>query len=110
MDLYEDVLKESVIQCHEIAIELLWKTVQDYILEQDKSIKINYSKETIKIALKINLIDDEDIAYTLIEAIDNRNKSSHEYWEDEDIESYINDIKNDYYPSMRYIVEKIKGE
>ncbi len=44
LEIYAQPLEESVIQCHEIAIELLWKTMQDYILELDKSVKINYSK------------------------------------------------------------------
>ncbi len=30
LEIYVDALKESVIQCHETAIELLWKTLRDY--------------------------------------------------------------------------------
>ncbi|MFV0441820.1 MAG: nucleotidyltransferase substrate binding protein [Lachnospirales bacterium] len=109
IEIYKSALEESVIQCHEIAIELLWKTIQDYILEQDKSIQINYSKETIRFALKSNLIEDKNIGYVLIEAIDNRNKSSHEYWNESELETYINDIIERYYPAMDYVVERLRG-
>ncbi len=109
IEIYTSALEESVIQCHEIAIELLWKTIQDYILEQDKSIQINYSKETIRFALKSNLIEDKSIGYTLVEAIDNRNKSSHEYWNEKELQTYISDIVKRYYPAMEYVVERLRG-
>ncbi len=109
IEIYKNALEESIIQCHEIAIELLWKTLQDYIIEQDRSIQINYSKETIRIALKINLIKDKNVGYTLVEAIENRNKSSHEYWNDSEIETYISDITKRYYPAMDYVREQLRG-
>ncbi len=109
IEIYKDALEESVILCHEIAIELLWKTIKDYILEKDKSIEINYSKETIKIALKTKLIEDQNISYILIEAIDNRNKSSHEYWNDSELQIYIEDIIKKYYPAMNYVKERLKN-
>ncbi len=104
---YNDALRESVIQCHETAIELLWKTLKDYLIEQDKSIQINYSKETIKVALKTNIIEDENIAYVLLEAIDNRNISSHEYFKEEDIDSYVNTIINTYFREMNYMRKRL---
>lgn len=109
IEIYKEALEESVIQCHEIAIELLWKTIQDYLLEQDKSIQINYSKETIKFALKSNLIEEKSIGYTLIEAIDNRNKSSHEYWNENELQIYLKDIIDSYYPAMDYVSNRLRG-
>lgn len=109
IEMYKEALEESVIQCHEIAIELLWKTIQDYLFEKDRSIQINYSKETIKFALKSNLIEDKNLGYTLIEAIDNRNKSSHEYWNEVELQTYLKDITESYYPSMDYVRNRLRG-
>ncbi len=107
---YDEVIKEALIQCHEIAIELLWKTLKDYLLEKDKSLNINYSKETIKFALKTNLVENNDLAYILMEAIDNRNKFSYEYCTEDELEQYLKNIINEYYPAMYCIYKNLKGE
>ncbi len=58
----------------------------------------------------MNIVEDNNIGYTLIEAIDNRNKSSHEYCDEEDLKEYISDIINEYYPAMMYVCLKLKVE
>ncbi|MFV0341732.1 MAG: nucleotidyltransferase substrate binding protein [Anaerocolumna sp.] len=83
--------------------------MQDYILDQDKSIHLNNSKETIRFALKCNLIEDTNIGYTLVEAIDNRNKSSHEYWNENELKTYISDIIERYYPAMECADNRLRG-
>ncbi len=71
---------------------------------QSSQFKLIISKETIRFALKSNLIEDKNIGYTLVEAIDNRNKLSHEYWKENQLQIYIMDIVKRYYSAMEYVV------
>ncbi|MBN2863859.1 MAG: nucleotidyltransferase substrate binding protein, partial [Bacteroidales bacterium] len=95
-----EVIKESIIQTHEIAIELTWKTVKCFALRVEPSGQISGSTTAIKHGLSTGVIKEEKIARTLLEAIQHHNLSSHEYLLLDGIDDYVNRIRNEFQPAM----------
>jgi nucleotidyltransferase substrate binding protein (TIGR01987 family) len=80
------VQKAGLIQFFDISIELGWYVLKDY-LENEGFSEIKTPRDAIKKAFEIGLIDDGE---TWLEAIKNRNQTSHIYDEEMADEIIIN--------------------
>ena len=86
----------ALIQAYEIAFELAWKTLKDYL--EYNGIKADTPREVIKEAFSNNIIENGQM---WIEMMDARNKTSHTYKEDlaksltaDILNCYINEFEN----------------
>lgn len=70
-----DSVRDGAIQRFEFCIELAWKTIREYLLEQGFS-NINSPKSVMREAYAYNVIDDEHI---WVNALNDRNLTSHVY-------------------------------
>ncbi len=105
---FTDILMESVIQTHEIAIELAWKTVRCYALQIDPNSRVSGSTTAIKHGYKTGVIESEALARTLIEGVYYRNKSSHEYLLLTGMEDYIKRILVDFNPAINDVLHNLE--
>ena len=94
----------GLIQFYEVAFELAWKTIKDYLEVLGFSPKS--PRETIKIAFQTEVIKKGHI---WIDALDDRNLTTHVYDEQItlDICKKITDI---YYPSIKELYNYFKNE
>lgn len=91
LDAFTDLEKQGLIKCFEMAFELAWKTLQDYLSEQ--GYEGRGPKPTIQQAFKDNLIKDGEQWINMLES---RNDAAHAY--DSDMaEDIIEKILKDYY-------------
>lgn len=72
-------VRDGVIQRFEFTVELAWKTVREYLIDEGIA-EINTPKSVMKAAFAANLVDDED---GWIGILNDRNTTSHIYDEDE---------------------------
>jgi len=71
----DDLQKEGFVQRFEFTHELSWKLMKDYLNYQG-NFEINGSRDTIREAFKVGLIQDGEV---WMEMIKSRNLSSHTY-------------------------------
>ena len=88
----DELLKEGVIQRFEYTHELAWKVMKDYAEYQGYT-DIRGSRDAIRKALAINIIDDE----RWMDSIEDRNKTSHHY-EDDIADNIFKNILEIYFP------------
>lgn len=88
----DNLLKEGLVQRFEYTHELAWKVMKDYAEYQGPT-DITGSRDAIRHALKIGLINDEK----WMDSIADRNLTSHNYDEDT-AEKIIENIVKIYYP------------
>lgn len=95
----------GIIQFFEVAMELAWKTLKDY-LEDQKFIEINSPKSVIKKAFEIGIIKD---GHLWMDALEDRNLTVHTYDEDKarNIES---SIRNSYFPILKALSITLKNK
>ena len=67
--------KQGMIQAFEFTHELAWKVIKDY-LEYQSALNIRGSRDAVKEAFKIDLVDN---GQTWINMIETRNNTSHTY-------------------------------
>ncbi|MDP3975545.1 MAG: nucleotidyltransferase substrate binding protein [bacterium] len=89
-----DTERAGVIQFFEVTFELAWKVLKDYLNQKGHEVKT--PRDTIKQAYQNEMIRDGKI---WIEALDNRNFSSHMY-DEETIMRIDQDIKQKYLPLL----------
>lgn len=94
----------ALIQAFEIAFELSWKTMKDYL--EYNGIKTDSPRETIKESFANNLISD---GQNWIEMMESRNKTSHTYKEFA-AQAIASDIINIYYKLFNQLYETLKGK
>lgn len=107
-ELYE-ILQESIIQTHEVATELAWKTVRCYALQEEPEGRVSGSTTAIKHGLSTGIIQSEDLSRTLLECVYYRNKSSHEYLLINGMEEYISKILQDFNPALNELVKHLEA-
>lgn len=93
-DSIDELLKEGLIQRFEYTHELAWKVMKDYEEYQGYN-NIRGSRDAIRLALQIGIIEDKE----WIETIEDRNLTSHNY-DEEVAEDVFISIVNDYYPLL----------
>lgn len=103
-----EIIMESVIQTHEIAIELAWKTVKCYALRIEPSGRVSGSTTAIKLGLSTGIIRRESLSRTLLEAIQHRNMSSHEYLIIEGLDDYVNRIRYEFNPALQELIADLE--
>lgn len=86
------VFKESIVQTYEVTVELACKTARTFSLLVEPNGKIAGSTTAIKHALSTGIISSDELARTLISAIQDRNISSHEYLITNGLDEYVNNI------------------
>jgi nucleotidyltransferase substrate binding protein (TIGR01987 family) len=99
----EDELERAgVIQFFEMAFELAWKLMKDYLEAQGYQIKS--PKEAIKQALQSSLVEDGQI---WLDALEDRNLSVHTYDESTALEIEKR-IRETYFPALRRLYQSMK--
>ncbi len=94
----------ALVQAFELAFELGWKTLKDYL--EYNGISVNTPRETIKEAFSNNIISD---GQSWIEMMEARNKTSHTYKE-EFANQLAQDILNDYLKILNKLSDFLKGK
>ena len=104
MESLSEVERGGLIQFFEVAFELSWKTMKDYLESQGFSVKT--PRDTIKQAFQIDLIGE---GQTWLQALEDRNLTTHTY--DEETALHIERlIKEAYFPVLKDFYEKLKAE
>lgn len=96
--------RAGIIQFFEIAFELSWKLMKDYLEAQEISVKS--PRETIKQAYQIELIEDGHI---WMDALSDRNLTVHTY-DDDMAKKMLNDIIKVYFPELEKLYNKLLKE
>lgn len=92
----DEMVKEGLIQRFEYTHELAWKVMKDYE-EYQGATNISGSRDAIREALQMNLIDSGEV---WIDMMLSRNKSSHTYNEETANEIYFKILK-EYFPLLK---------
>jgi nucleotidyltransferase substrate binding protein (TIGR01987 family) len=92
---------DATIQRFEFTFELAWKFLKDYFFEQ--GIELNYPKEVLQQAFKVDLISDERV---WLKMLNDRNMTSHTYNQQLADEIYCS-IKL-YVPDLRDLLNKVR--
>ncbi len=98
--------KGGIIRFYEVAFELSWKLMKDYL--ESLGFDVQSPRTAIKQAFQSNIINDGEL---WIEALEARNLTSHIYNEDT-TNLVVNNIKDKYYSLMNdlYLFLKEKNE
>ncbi len=97
----DDCLPDAVIQRFEFSIELYWKVLKKFLVYE--KIDATTPRDVLKKAYQYGLIDDEKEWLLMM---DDRNKTSHVYKQEEAIRVFEN-VK-EYFPIMKKNYEKLK--
>ena len=96
--------RAGIIQFFEMTFELAWKVLKDYLEAQEYLVKS--PRETVKQAFQIGLIDN---GHVWMDALSNRNLTTHTY--DEDLANKMtNEIITMYLPELDKMYEKLSKE
>lgn len=91
-DVLEEIIKEGLIQRFEYTYEMAWNVMKDYAIYQGNT-EIGGSRDAIRFAFSINLIENGDMWMDMIKS---RIKTSHTYNEETANEIYLK-IINEYH-------------
>ncbi len=103
IELPSDTERAGVIQFFEMAFELAWRLLKDY-LEEEGYVMIESPRDAIKQASQSKIIDD---GHTWIDALKDRNLTVHAYHEEMAV-AVENKIHNDYYPILQDLYNSFK--
>ncbi len=92
---FSNLEKEGIIQRFEIAIELSWKVIKDFL--QNEGFAIKSPKESMRQAFAYGLIQDCE---AWLEALDMRNITSHTYTQAE-LDKNVAYILESFYPLIQ---------
>ena len=104
IDKRSDIERAGLIHFFEIAFDLAWKLVKDFL--QEEGFTINNPKDAFKQAFQAELITD---GHVWMDALDDRNLTVHTYDEKTAIE-IENKIKEKYYPALKGLYTLFKGK
>jgi len=96
--------RDSTIQRFEFTIEILWKTVKEF-LKLKEGIECRSPKSCIRDFFGSGYLSSQDVV-TLLEAIDDRNLTSHTYHE-EVADKIFQNIKK-YLPVVKSVINEIE--
>jgi nucleotidyltransferase substrate binding protein (TIGR01987 family) len=97
VDTLNDLEKEGTVQRFEVALELAWKTLKDYLEAQGAVITPLTPRNVIKEAFGAKIVEDGQAWITML---DHRNLLSHTY-DSSTFEKAVNAIRDSYYPNIR---------
>ena len=92
----DELLRAGLIQMYEIAIELAWKTLKDYLEEQGIA-GVSLPKDVVRRAFQEEIVKDGSM---WLNALEDRNKTSHIYNESM-AEAVVNDINEKYFGLLK---------
>lgn len=96
--------KGGLIQFYEMAFELAWKLMKDYLFEQ--GFTVNSPRDAIKQAYQSDVIEN---GQEWIDALGDRNLTTHTY--DKDIaDNVVRSIRESYYPLLNGLYIRLKSE
>lgn len=95
--------KAGIIQIYEFTFELAWKTVKDYLEENQVAVK--FPRDTIKEAFKYELLDGD----AWIDMLEKRNLISHTY-DEKNTEMAYRLIVGIYFKAIGEVYQKLKRE
>jgi len=98
-----EVERAGIIQFFEMAFELAWKLMKDYL--EEEGLVVNSPKEAIKQAFQSDIIKD---GHTWIDALNDRNLTTHTYEEEAAIEVTEN-IEENYFPLLKNLYLYFQG-
>jgi nucleotidyltransferase substrate binding protein (TIGR01987 family) len=94
----------GMIQFYAFTFELAWKTMKDYLIDHQVSVK--FPRDTIKEAFHYQLVEDGDVWMDMLEK---RNLMSHTY--DEELSKLAIDlIRHSYFEAISVLYHKLKKE
>lgn len=100
----EELERAGIIQFFEMAFELAWKVMKDYL--EAEGFQVKSPKEAIKQAFQTQLLEDGQV---WIDALEDRNRTVHTYDEATAIE-VAEHIKTIYFPALQQFYIKMKGK
>lgn len=86
----KELVVEGTIQRFEVVVELLWKTLKRALIYEGHVITPDTPREVMKLGFSVGWLHNT-IAWQQL--LDKRNKTSHEYLDDQFIEKNYEDIK-----------------
>lgn len=95
--------EDGVIQRFEFTFEVFWKTLK--VLLKAKGLETKTPKDALKEAFRLEWLDDESL---FLDMLDDRNKTSHIYDENESRKIYKR-ISADYADAIGRVLHKLKG-
>jgi nucleotidyltransferase substrate binding protein (TIGR01987 family) len=99
------IQKAGLIQFFEISFELSWNLMKEYLEEQGFQ-EMRSPRDAIKKAFEAGLITD---GHTWLQALQNRNLTSHTY-DEATADKVVDEIETTYYPLLRSIYIKLNSE
>ena len=102
---YSELERQGLIKAFEFTYELAWNTLKDFLVEGGY-VDLVGSKDTIRLAYKVGLIEDGDNWMNMIKS---RNLSSHTY-NKETAEEIQDSIQNTYYFLFKVFQERMQTE
>ena len=103
MESSEELARAGFIQFFEMALELAWKLMKDYLEAQ--GYRIHSPKEAIKQAFQSKIVEDGQV---WLDALEDRNRTVHTYDESTAIEIEER-IKKSYHPALRQFYELMQA-
>lgn len=99
-----DVERAGLIQFYEMAFELSWKTMKDYLAYQGYS--TNSPRDTIKQSFQSELITN---GHLWLQALSDRNLTVHTY-DEKKAKAVEKSIRDDYYPLIQTLITRLRLE
>lgn len=101
-DSLSDLERAGLIKTYELAFELAWKTIKDYL--DEKAIVVMYPRDTIKEAFRYEIIEDGEL---WLDMLGKRNLMVHAY--DEAMAKLAHKlITGSYYQALKQVIEKLR--
>lgn len=99
-----EVERGGIIQFYEMAFELAWKLMKDYLEQQ--GFTVNAPRDAIKQAFQANILDDGQL---WMNALSDRNLTTHTYDENKAIE-VVAKIRSHYFPALQQLYRRMNSE
>jgi len=96
--------KGGLIQFYEMAFELAWKLMKDYL--DELGFTVNSPREAIKQAFQSNVIDN---GQQWVDALEDRNLTTHTY-DESTAEKVVSAIRISYFPILQQLYFTMKKE
>ncbi|MDI1230399.1 MAG: nucleotidyltransferase substrate binding protein [Methylobacter sp.] len=99
-----EVERGGIIQFYEMAFELAWKLMKDYLEQQ--GFTVTSPRDAIKQAFQANILDDGQL---WMDALSDRNLTTHTYDESKAIE-VVSKIKSHYFQALQQLYRHMSSE
>ncbi len=99
-----EVERGGIIQFYEMAFELAWKLMKDYL--EQLGFTVTSPRDAIKQAFQANILDDGQL---WMDALSDRNLTTYTYDESKAIE-VVAKIKSHYFPALRQLYLRMGSE